>query len=92
MSATIAELNEIAASIAAAVEEQSTATKEISNNVTEAADGTRDVAETISSVNQAADHSSKLALDVLNSANDLSEQSELLRKEVDDFLVTIRAA
>jgi methyl-accepting chemotaxis protein len=92
VSATIAELSEISTSIAGAVEEQSAATQEIAGNVQEAAIGTRDVSSNIAGVNQAASDSSASAAQVLASAQELSQQSELLRSEVDTFLAGVRAA
>jgi methyl-accepting chemotaxis protein len=92
VSATIAELSEISTSIAGAVEEQAAATQEIAGNVQEAAIGTRDVSSNIASVNQAASDSSASAAQVLGSAQELSQQSELLRSEVDTFLAGVRAA
>ncbi|MBT6442281.1 MAG: HAMP domain-containing protein [Alphaproteobacteria bacterium] len=89
---TISELNGIAGTIAAAVEEQGAATGEISRNVQEAATGTQEVNNNIESVRQASDETGKSAGEVLNSARELSQQSETLRGEVDKFLAGVRAA
>jgi methyl-accepting chemotaxis protein len=92
ISTTILEVNEISASIAAAVEEQSAATREITRNVQQAATGTENVSRHISGVSEAADHAGSAATQVLSAANDLAGQSASLRGEVDRFLSTIRAA
>ena len=92
ISATILEVNEISASIAAAVEEQAAATREITRNVQEAATGTETVSRHISGVSEAVDHAGSAASQVLSAANDLAGQSDSLRSEVDQFLATVRTA
>jgi methyl-accepting chemotaxis protein len=89
---TIGEINEIASTIAAAVEEQGAATQEISRNVQQASKGTSDVSENIAGVTQAAGQTGRTASEVLSAAVELSQQSETLRGEVDRFLAEIRAA
>ena len=88
---TFGEVSEIATTIAAAVEEQSTATEEISRNVQQAAAGTQEVSGNIAGVTQAASATGQSAQQVLESAGDLSKQSEALRSEVEKFLVEVRA-
>ena len=90
--ATIEEVAEIATSIASAVEEQSAATQEIARNCQEAAKGTSEVSGTITQVNQAANDTGAAAGQVLSAATELSSMSEGLRKTVDEFLQTVRAA
>ena len=85
-------MNEISTTIAAAVEEQGAATKEISRNVQEAAQCTGEVTRNISGVTQAAGDTGATAAQVLTAANDLSKQSEKLQGEVSKFLATMRAA
>jgi methyl-accepting chemotaxis protein len=92
ISATILEVNEISSSIAAAVEEQTAATQEITRNVQQAASGTQDVSRNIDGVSKAVEKSGSTATDVLAAADDLAEQSQALRREVDQFLMTVRAA
>ncbi|HEV3176137.1 MAG TPA: methyl-accepting chemotaxis protein [Stellaceae bacterium] len=92
ISKTILEVNEISSSIAAAVEEQTAATQEITRNVHEAAGGTQDVSKNISGVSAAVDKAGQAAGAVLADADELAKQSEALRREVDHFLATLRAA
>jgi methyl-accepting chemotaxis protein len=92
ISTTILEVNEISSSIAAAVEEQTAATQEITRNVQQAASGTQDVSRNIEGVSKAVEKSGSTATDVLAAADDLAEQSQTLRREVDQFLMTVRAA
>jgi methyl-accepting chemotaxis protein len=89
VSGTISELSEIATSIASAVEEQSAATQEIASNVQNAATGTRDVSSNISGVNDAASETNSSAAQVLASAKELSDQSDLLDREVAAFMAVI---
>ena len=90
ISSTISEISEIAAAIASAVEQQGAATQEITRNVQEAAAGTSEVSENIIGVNQAATSTGAAAEDVLSASGELSEQSELLRQKVEEFLNGVR--
>jgi methyl-accepting chemotaxis protein len=88
----IGEINTIATGIASAVEEQGAATAEIARNVQEAARGTQEVASNITGVTQASSETGTAATQMLGAANELSQQAETLRREVDQFLATVRAA
>jgi methyl-accepting chemotaxis protein len=89
---TINSINEITTAISAAVEEQTAATTEISRNVTQAAAGTQEVSSTIIQVTEASAQTGTAATQVQGAAGELSQQSELLRGEVERFLAGIRAA
>jgi methyl-accepting chemotaxis protein len=89
---TIRQMSEIATAIASAVEEQGAATREISSNVHQAAQGTTDMAGNIAGVSQAANDTGAAATQVLSSASTLSSHAESLRRDVDNFLATVRAA
>jgi len=88
----IGEVNEIATAIAAAVEEQGAATREITRNVQQAAVGTQEVASNIAGVQQAANDTGAAATHVLSAAQELSQQAERLTGEVGDFLAGVRSA
>jgi methyl-accepting chemotaxis protein len=88
----VEELNGIAASISAAVEEQTAATAEIARNVQEAATGTSEVTQTLTGVNGGADETSRAASQVLDAVGELTRQTEGLRREVDGFLNGVKAA
>jgi methyl-accepting chemotaxis protein len=90
--ATIRQMSEIATTIASAVEEQGAATREIASNVQQAAKGTGDIATNIGGVSQAANDTGAAASQVLSAASELSRQSETLRRDVDQFLSTVRTA
>ncbi|MGE5537131.1 MAG: methyl-accepting chemotaxis protein [Gemmatimonas sp.] len=89
---TISHINEIATTVAAAIEEQGAATQEIARNVQQAAKGTQEVTSNITGVTQAAADTGAASSQVLSSATDLARQGEKLRAEVDRFLAEIRAA
>ncbi|WP_288586881.1 CHASE3 domain-containing protein [uncultured Methylobacterium sp.] len=88
----IDEISGVSAAIAAAVEEQGAATREIVRNVSQAATGTGEVTGTIAGVAGAAEETGAAAGRVLTSASALSHQSERLSAEVTRFLATVRAA
>ncbi len=83
--ATIVDVSEIAAAIAAAVEEQGAATQEISRNVQEAAKGTVEVASSITEVNQGAAETGSASSQVLAASQELSQQGSRLKSQVDTF-------
>jgi methyl-accepting chemotaxis protein len=76
--------------VAAAVEEQSAVTNEIAMNVLRTSTSTQEISENIHAVQHGADETGNTAHQVLESAKDLSTQSDLLRQKVDMFLITIR--
>ncbi len=88
----IGSINQIATTIASAVEHQGAATAEIARNVQDAARGTTEVSTNIAGVTRSAGDTGATASQVLAAASDLSRQSEQLRVEVDKFLATVRAA
>ncbi len=88
----IAEIDQIGIAIAAAIEEQGSATKEISRSVQEAARGTQEVNSNITGVQRAADDTGTAANQVLGAAEQLSSQSKDLAGQVNRFLSEVRAA
>jgi len=89
---TIGNISAITSSVATAVAEQSAATNEIARSVQLASSGTRDVSVNISDVTAAARQTETSASEVLVAAQDLGDQSSALKKEVEAFLVEVRAA
>ncbi len=89
---TIARIDQIAGSIAAAVEEQSASTAEIARNVQQASAGTTEVSSSIVTVTDAARSTGKSADQMLGSAEELGRESGRLREQVDRFLREVRAA
>ncbi len=88
----IAEIDQIGVAIASAIQQQGSATKEISRNVQEAARGTQEVTTNISGVQKAADDTGSAATQVLGAAEQLSSQSRELAGQVNRFLSEVRAA
>jgi methyl-accepting chemotaxis protein len=88
----IGRLSEIAVAVSSAIEEQGAAAKEISRNVQEAARGATEASSSVAGVTEAAAHAGSAAEQVLGAARELSQQSEVLNKQVGDFLHRVRAA
>ncbi len=88
----IGEIDQIGTAIAAAIEQQGSATKEISRSVQEAARGTQEVNTNIAGVQRAADDTGAAAREVLGAAEQLSTQSRDLAGQFDRFLGEVRAA
>jgi methyl-accepting chemotaxis protein len=89
---TIGSMSEITGAIAAAAEEQGTATKEISRNVQQAAVGASQVSSGIVEVRSGATDTGAASSQVLTSAKSLSADGRRLKQEVDSFLAKVRAA
>ncbi|EJW11977.1 Aerotaxis sensor receptor protein [Rhodovulum sp. PH10] len=88
---TIGRLSEISSSIAAAVQQQSAATMEISRNVQGAARGTVEVSSNIAEVERGASDTGAASSHVLHAARSLSGESSRLKTEVGTFLRSVRA-
>jgi methyl-accepting chemotaxis protein len=88
---TISELSQVTSSIASAVQEQQAATAEIARNVEQAAQGTEAVATNIVGVSAAARQAGDTSEEVLRESKDLTEQSDVLGREVKGFIDKIRA-
>jgi methyl-accepting chemotaxis protein len=92
ISGTIREISGIATTIAAAVEEQDSATREIARSVQQASAGTSEVSANVSGASQAADQSRALAGNVLVASGELGEHASALMQSVDTFLAGLRGA
>ena len=89
---TIGQIDQIATTIASAIEEQTAATAEIARNVEQAAAGTKEVSSNIVGVTKAAGETGQVSAQVLEAAKELNRQSDSLRTEVDGFLADIKEA
>src|SRR6478735_1037867 len=89
---TIGEINDVTTAIAAAVEEQGAATREIARNIQHAAGGTSEVSSNIVGVSTASAEAGAAATEVLSASDALRRESDLLRGEIDAFLNNMRAA
>jgi methyl-accepting chemotaxis protein len=89
---TIIQVSEISSAIAAAVEEQGSATQEIARNVQQAAEGSTQVTGRMMDVNRGALDTGGAAEQVHGLAVSLLAESNHLNVEVETFLKSIRAA
>jgi methyl-accepting chemotaxis protein len=85
ISQIITQINDIANTIAGAVEEQTATTNEIASNVAEAAQGGKQVAENISSVAGAAKSTTEGASNTQSAATELSRMASELQQLVGQF-------
>jgi len=92
ISATIDEVSTISTAIASAVEQQRAATAEIARNVQQTSSSTQAVTKNIGDVRKASIETGTAAAQLLGSASDISNETNLLTTEVNSFLTDIRAA
>jgi len=90
--ATIGRISEISSTIASAVEEQGAATQEISRNVQRAAQGTSQGSADLADVQRGVAETGAASSQVLLAAQSLSTESNRLKREVGNFMNTVRAA
>lgn len=90
--ATIGRISDLAISVVSAVEQQMDVNRKIVSNVTEASQSAQQVAGHIDEVNRGANEIGSASSQVLSSARSLTEQGSVLKREVDVFLRTVRAA
>jgi len=89
---TIREISGIATAIAAAVEQQGSATREIARSVQQVAAGTSEVAVNVAGASHAAGQSRTLADTVLVASSELNQHATTLFASVDTFLASLRDA
>ncbi len=89
---TIGQINEIATTIASAVEQQDAATQEIARNVQQAAAGTTQVSGNVAGVTQTVSATGSAAGEMFGAAGELAKQAETLSAHVAAFLDEVRAA
>ena len=87
ITSVIGQINEIQATIASAVEEQTATTNEIGRSVSEAATGATEIARNVVNVAQAAQDTSSGAANTLTAAGDLARMADELRRLVGQFVV-----
>ena len=92
ISRTIGRVNEIAATVASAIEEQGSVSREIAQNAQQAAQGTASVSTNIAETKQMTGDVNGAAAEVHTAAGALTQQSLRLKQEVETFLRQVRAA
>ncbi|MGQ9368301.1 methyl-accepting chemotaxis protein [Azospirillum sp. ST 5-10] len=85
-------LNEMAAMVAAAVEQQGAATAEIGRSAGQAAQDTADVTGSIPGLRDAARSTSTGSAQVLQSARQVAERTQALKDSIDAFVADVQAA
>ena len=89
---SVTNISETSGGVASAVAEQSASTNEIASNMQSAAQGSQTISSNLEKVTEGANQSKVASGQVLSAAKDLSQQAEILDKEVQEFLTGIRAA
>jgi len=92
ISHTITRMDEIAGTVASAVEQQGGVTQEIARTAAMVAEGTREVSANVTQSSQAAVEMDEVAAAVSKAAAALSERSHTLAEAADAFLRQVRAA
>jgi methyl-accepting chemotaxis protein len=87
----IRQIDEVSVAIAAAVEEQSAATREIAASVYEVSNATTQTAQAMEHVVEVGQGAHSTSRDVLSGATNIGCEAERLRNEVDQFLTAIRS-
>jgi methyl-accepting chemotaxis protein len=90
--ATVKQMTEISSAIAAAVEHQGAATSEIARNIDAAASGTSAVTREMGDVRSVAAETDTGAVATFAAADALQRQAASLKRNVDEFMHTMRAA
>ena len=86
----IGRLNQITVAISAAVEEQSSATRDIAQHVMQTSVAAQEVSAKIHTVDASSRESTSVAHSVLDASTDLSARSRQLREEVSNFVRTLQ--
>ncbi len=89
---TIARIDEIAAEIVAAVEEQGAATTEIARSAKNAAEVTTNVSHVIDELRQAAENNGQRSQEMQGAANELIDETGTMQERIAHFLNDIRSA
>jgi methyl-accepting chemotaxis protein len=90
IAATIGRLDEIANVVAETIQQQDGVIQEIARSASAAAEGTQEVAKSTDQVSRAAIDAGHVAKAVLSAAGELAARSDMLREEVESFLVQVR--
>ncbi len=91
ISSSVTEISQIMTGIEVDTAQQRNTTQGISHSVQDAARGTQGVTNHIVQITSASSETGRMANDARDSAVDLSQQAEILKREVDGFLTRVRA-
>ncbi len=92
ISGVVGDVDQIAAAIAAAVEQQGASTQEIARNVTQAAQGTEEVSATITRLGNGVRETGGALVSLRDSTARVAHQGQALRQELDMLVHGLRAA
>lgn len=87
---TVTQINATMGSVADSVAQQKLATQEISRSATEAATGASDASLNMVTINRASVETGRIANETLTAAEQLSKQADLLKSEVESFILRVR--
>lgn len=91
IASSIHKIDDIATTIAGAVEEQSVATSDISRSIADAAESTRAVTKAITTITEAARQNQSIAQEILQFGEELSRESNHLNTVSAEFVTRIRS-
>ncbi|MDU1694846.1 MAG: methyl-accepting chemotaxis protein, partial [Bradyrhizobium sp.] len=92
ISTTLSEISAIMSGIEVDTSQQRNATQDISKSVQEAARGTLDVSNHIAQITSTSAETGRLATDARDATGELSQQAETLKREVDAFIISVKAS
>jgi methyl-accepting chemotaxis protein len=92
ISQTLSEISAIMSGIEVDTAQQRNATQEISSSVQDAARGTLDVSNHITQITSTSAETGRMATEARDQAVELSQQAETLKREVDEFILSVRAS
>ena len=92
ISKTLSEISSIMSGIEVDTDQQRNATQDITSSAQDAACGTLDVSNHIAQITSTSAETGRMAAEARDSAVDLSQQAETLKREVDAFIVSVRAS
>jgi methyl-accepting chemotaxis protein len=92
ISTTLAEINAIMSGIEVDTAQQRNATQDISKSVQDAARGTVDVSNHIAQITSTSAETGRMASEARDAAGELSRQAETLKREVDTFILSVKAS
>ena len=92
ISKTLSDISAIMSGIEVDTAQQRNATQDISRSVQDAARGTLDVSNHIGQITSTSAETGRMAAEARDSAVDLSQQAEILKREVDEFIISVRAS
>lgn len=89
---SIDDVNHFAASVSAAVDEQSAVTQDMANNMANAAANVQQISNSLAEINDASQVTDMSAKEVLQAAQTMAHKAEVLNREIQQFLSGIRSA